>query len=99
MQKWEPQAAVAVVGLASIELWKMWQKSAPTLQDVRTAEPGCISTRQKLLDAEITVGSMALIIGAALAILTHDMTALIMLIVIFAALAFLHHWILAAEQR
>jgi hypothetical protein len=99
MQKWEPQAAVAVVGLAAIELYKLWGSNAPSLADVRTAEPGCISTRQKLLDAEIQVGSMALIIGTVLAVLTRDMTALIVMLVIFAALSFLHHWIMAAESR
>jgi hypothetical protein len=99
MQKWEPQAAVAVVGLAAVELWKLWGANAPSLADVRAAEPGCITTRQKLMDADITVGSMALIIGTALAVLTKDMTALILMLVIFAALSFLHHWIMAAESR
>jgi len=99
MNKWEPQAAVAVVGLAAVELWKLWGSNAPSLAEVRAADPDDLNIRQRLMDSDITVGSMALIIGVALAILTHDMTALIVMIAVFAALSFFHHWIMAAESR
>lgn len=99
MRKWEPEAAVAVVGLAAIELWKLWGNNAPSLAEVRSAAPDDVSIRQRLMDSDITVGSMALIIGVALAILTHDMTALIVMVAIFAALSFFHHWIMAADAR
>lgn len=99
MAKWEPEAAVAVVGLAAIELWKLWGANAPSLAEVRKADPGDVSIAQRLMDSDITVGSMAVIIGVALAILTHDMTALIVMVAIFATLSFFHHWIMAAESR
>lgn len=99
MQKYEPQAAAAVVGLAAFELWKVWGSSAPSLADVRGAEPGDVGIRQRLMDADITVGSLAIIIGVTLAILMRDATALIIMIVIFGALSFFHHWVLAAETR
>lgn len=99
MRKWEAEAAIAVVGLGAVELWKLWNTNAPSLSEVREAAPGDITIRQKLLDADVTVGSMALVIGATLAVLTHDTTALIIMLVIFASLSFLHHWIMAAEPR
>lgn len=99
MKTWETQAAAAVVGLAVFEFWKAWRDNAPSLSEVRSAEPGDVSTRQRLLDADITVGSLALIIGVTFAVLTKDVTVLIILLVIFGALSFFHHWTLDAESR
>ena len=97
--KYEPQAAVAVVGLAAFELWKVWGSNAPSLAAVRAAPPGDDSIRQQLMDADITVGSLAVIIGVTFAILTKDMTALIIMLVMFGTLSFFHHWVLAADPR
>jgi hypothetical protein len=99
VQKYEPQAAAAVVGLAAFELWKVWGNTAPTLADVRTVAPGDDTVRQHLMDADITVGSLAIIIGVTLAILMKDATALIIMMIIFGSLSFFHHWVLAAEPR
>lgn len=99
MQKYEPQAAAAVVGLAAFELWKVWGNTAPSLADVRDVAPGDDTIRQRLMDADITVGSLAIIIGVTLAILMKDATALIIMIIIFGTLSFFHHWVLAAEPR
>ena len=99
MVKWEPTAATAVVGIATYQLWNAWQSAAPSLAELRSAAPGDIGARQKLLDANLTVGSLALVIGVTLAILTRDLTALIIMIVFFATLSMWHNSILAAEPR
>jgi hypothetical protein len=99
MQKYEPQAAAAVVGLAAFELWKVWGNTAPSLADVRGVEPWDNTVRQRLMDADITVGSLAIIIGVTLAILMKDATALIIMMIIFGSLSFFHHWVLNAEAR
>lgn len=99
MAKWEQQTAVAVVGLAGFELWKAWGNTAPTLSECRAVDRDDVALRQRLLDANITVGSLAIIIGVALAILTRDMTALILMMVIFGSLSFFHHWVLTADPR
>lgn len=99
MAKYEPQAAAAVVGLAAFELWKVWGNNAPSLSQVRAAPPGDDTIRQQLMDADITVGSLALIIGGTFAVLTRDMTALIIMLVMFGLLSFFHHWVLAADPR
>jgi hypothetical protein len=99
MQKYEPQAAAAVVGLAAFELWKVWGNTAPSLADVRSAPDFDTTVRQQLMDADITVGSLAIIIGVTLAILMKDATALIIMMIIFGSLSFFHHWVLAAEPR
>lgn len=99
MKVWDESAAVAVVGLAAFELWKAWNTSAPTLAEVREAKFSNINVRQRLVDSDVTVGSLALIIGVALAVMTRDATALVLMLVIFASLSFFHHWVLDAEPR
>jgi hypothetical protein len=95
--KWEQRTAIALVGMAGFQIWDAWNKNAPSLEQVRQAPPKDDMIRQRLMDAEITVGSLALVLGVVFAILTHDMTAMIVMLGIFAALAWLHHWILASQ--
>lgn len=97
--KLEPSVGAMVIGTAAFSLWEAWGRNAPALSDCREAEPDDISTRQALLDADITVGTMALVIGVSFAFLTRDETALLIMLVIFGSLSFLHHWTLAAEPR
>ncbi len=99
MAKWEPGAAATVVGLASFQLYQAWNQNAPSLAECRSAEPGDITVKQKLVDADLTVGSVAIIVGVALAILTRDPTALILLMVIFGTLSLWSNQVLAAESR
>lgn len=99
MKTWEPEIAAAVVGLTTYELWQAWHNNAPTLAQVREASPNDIAIRQRLLDADITVGSLAILIGVTYGILTKDVTALIVLLCVFGALSFFHHWTLDAAAR
>jgi hypothetical protein len=99
VKQWEPQAAAAVVGLAAFELWKAWGDNAPSLSELRKAAPGDIGTAQRLSDANITVGSLALIIGVAFLILTRDFTVLLLLLAIFAALSWFHGSTLNSDPR
>jgi len=99
MKQWEPQAAAAIVGLAAFELWKAWGNNAPSLAELRKAAPGDIATTQQLSDANITVGSLALIIGVAFLILTRDFTVLLLLLAIFFALSWFHGATLNSDPR
>lgn len=99
MKALEPSAAAAVIGIAAFELWKAWGSNAPSLAECRSAAPDDLATRQQLLDANITVGGMAVVIGVSFAVLTRDMTALVLMLVMLGSLSFLHHWTLAAEPR
>lgn len=98
MPSYSHEAAIALVGMAGFQIWNAWNENAPSLQECRKAVPGDDSVRQQMLDAEITVGSLALALGVIFAILTKDITAMIIMLGIFAALAFLHHWILASQS-
>lgn len=93
MQITEPQAAAAVVGFATFEIWKVWIDTAPSISQCRSAGPDDNVIRQQLYDADLTVGTLAVIIGTSFAVLTKNMTVLILLIVMFGALSFLHHYL------
>ena len=95
----EMGAASALIGVAAFEVWKAWNNSAPSISEMRTAEPDDISTRQKLLDAEITVGALVLIVGGTYAGVTRNLSPLLIMVVVLGALAFFHHWILEAQPN
>lgn len=104
MSKYEAPAAVAVIGLAGFQLWDAWNKNAPSLSDCRGAaatpgDPEHVAVKQRLLDADLTVGSLAAIIGVTFAVLTHDLTVLLIMILIFGTLSIWHHSVLSADAR
>lgn len=87
----EQGAAVALVGFCGFQLWDAWNKSAPSLADCRGAGPGDVVIGQQLRDADVTVGSLAVLIGVIMTILTKNATALIVILVMFGGLSFWHH--------
>ena len=93
MATWERGAAAAVVGLACIQLWQAWDGKAPTLDELSTAVPGD-HTHQQLQDATLTVGSLALLVGVSMAILTKDMTVLILMIASYGSLVLWYYAVL-----
>ena len=99
MRQLEPGIAASVIGLAAFPLWQVYEASAPTLAEVRLAPPGDISMRQRMLDADITVGSLAVIVGAAFAVLTKDFTAMILMLVILGTLSFWRRATANADSR
>lgn len=99
MQTYEPTTATAVVGLAAFQLWQAWNSNAPSLAEVRAAEPGDVSVRQQLIDADLLVGGLAVIIGTAIAVMTKDATALLIMLIVFGSLSLWHHSVLAADSR
>lgn len=96
MAKYSTELAVSVVGLAAFQLWQSWRDVAPSFSELRQNHPNDFDVKQRLLDADLSVGSIALLIGVTLAFLTHDATALILMLVIFGSLSLWSHQILAA---
>jgi hypothetical protein len=100
--KYEPAVAAAVVGAAGWQLWSAWNTNAPSLADCRAAPPSSadhLTVKQRLLDADLTVGSLALIIGVTFAVLSRDMSVLLIMVLIFGTLSLWHHQVLAADAR
>jgi len=97
--QWEPAAAAAVVGLAGFQLWQAWNNNAPSLSECRGAHPNDLAVRQRLLDADLTVGTMAVIIGVGMTVLTKDGTALVLMLAVFGMLSLWAHQIMDADAR
>lgn len=97
-------AAAAIVGLCTFQLWTAWNESAPTLADLRGAtndksDLGNTAMRQKLHDAVLTVGSLALVVGIAMGVFTKRADTLILLASTLAILATWYYSILASEPN
>jgi hypothetical protein len=90
-ERLEQGAALALVGFCGFQLWDAWNKTAPSLADCRGAAPGDVVVGQQLMDADVTVGSLAVLIGVIMAILSKNATALIIILVMFGGLSFWHH--------
>lgn len=90
---WEPAAAAAVVGLACYQLAQSYTDRAPSLHDLGKAVRGD-STHQQLLDTDLTIGSIALVVGVAMTVLTKDITAMLLMLFTFGILSLWHHAIL-----
>jgi hypothetical protein len=97
-------AAVAVVGFATITVWESWQKTAPTLAELRgtskdKSDANNVAARQKLYDAELTIGSLVVIAGGSLAIVTKDYRIFALMVATFTLLAVWYHSILAGTPN
>lgn len=65
-------AVIAVVGLSTVEIIKLWQSLAPSLAELRTAEPGNIGNRQRLMDADYMGAGLAVLVGGTCSLLLHS---------------------------
>lgn len=88
------ELALSVAGLAGFQLLQAWNANAPSLRDVRDAQPGDPVLKRQLIDADILVGGTAIILGSTIAILTKDDTALTVMVVMFGTTSLLHHYVL-----
>lgn len=69
---------LAVLGLTTVELVKLWQTTAPSLEDVRAAPPGDMAIQQRLMDANYLGAGLALLIGGTTSMLLKSWLPLIM---------------------
>lgn len=88
--------AIAVAGVAVFSLAELWQRTAPQLADLRGHTPGSIDAKQRLVDADVVVGIVALLGGTFIAVVTKDVTALILILITYGALSLYYHATLAA---
>jgi len=97
--KWEDGLGVAVVGMAVFQIASLWQNTAPELADMRKAPQGDITMKQHLLDADITVGLVTVGASVAIAVMTHNITAMLLMLFTFGVLSWYYHQVLKAEPR
>ena len=90
--------AAAIVGLCTYQLWNAWNDSTPSLTELRAASQYG-PERQKLHDAVLTVGSLALVVGVAMGVFTKRVDTLILLASTLGILATWYYSILASEPN
>lgn len=62
----------ATLGFTTMEMVKLWQNAAPTLEEVRAADPGDIMIEQRFMDANHLVAGIALMVGGAVSWLSKS---------------------------
>ena len=101
---WEPTPIIiaSVASIATFEIWKSYERNAPTLAELRSTIPGSemhLSMRQALLDADLTIGTLALVVAGVFTIQTHDPSMLLLIAAVIGILSLWRHSILNAESR
>lgn len=95
------QAVFTLLGFAIWETHKAYREAAPDLSDLRKCPPGTadyVSHRQSLVDADVTVGLVALGAGLAAAYLTHRIEPLVFVMATLGTVAWYHHSILGSPS-
>jgi len=65
--------ALAGISLAVVTIINIYRDAAPSLEEIRTAEPGSPRESQLILDADMLGGIVVLAIGGGAAILTEKL--------------------------
>ena len=97
MARLESATAATLIGVAGFQLLQAWNNNAPTLAEIRSAHPADDSVRQQLYDADFMVGGIAVVLGVAFALLTHDLTAMLVMLTIFGGVSLWHHSVFNAQ--
>lgn len=93
-----PQLIVGVFGLGALQLASLYEQAAPSLQEMREMEVGDDKGRQHLMDANILIGSYALIISAVAYYATGSVMALLLFTGIVSLAAFWRYMVLYSER-
>lgn len=103
MSRYEQGTAVAVLGFAIFQIADLWNKSAPSLSELREAPTDWrgdgITAQQKLMDADLMVGSVVAIVAVASYMLTKDYVIPLVVLLVFGVLSYWSHQVRAAEPR
>ena len=80
------------------EIWKAYENNAPTLSDLRSAAPGDLAMKQRLIDSDFSIGSIALAIGVLFTVKAKDPSIIFLTIALLAALSWWRYEILEGES-
>lgn len=92
----EPVAAAGLVGVALWQLAEAYRGTAPALGDLRRADRNCVDHRQRLLDADLLVGGLAILAGGAASWLTKSWVPVAIVAVGFAWVSGFHHLVMGS---
>lgn len=92
----ELTAAAGLVGVALWQLADAYQRSAPALGDLRRADANDVDHRQRLLDADLMVGGLALLAGAGASFLSRSWIPFVLIAAGFAWISGWHHAVMGS---
>lgn len=90
---------VAAAGLVGVALWQLaeaYRGTAPSLGELRRADRDCVDHRQRLLDADMLCGGLALLAGGAASWLTRSWIPFAIVGVGFAWVSGWHHLVMGS---
>lgn len=87
--------AVALTGFAVWELFDTYTTLAPTMSELRETSCHDTSARQRLMDADVCVGGIAVLAGSAAAWLSRSWVPLALVTAALAWVSWYHHAALA----
>lgn len=96
MPRMEPLAAAAIVGVALWEMSRAYRETAPPLGTLRRADRDDVDHRQRLLDADLMVGGLALLAGATASWLTRSVVPAAIVAAGFAWVSGWHHLVMGS---
>lgn len=96
MTRMEPVAAAGLVGVALWQLAEAYRDTAPPLGDLRRADRDCVDHRQRLLDADLMVGGLALLAGSAASWLMRSWIPLVIVALGFVWVSGWHHLVMGS---
>jgi len=88
----------SVSALVLFEIWKAYENNAPSIADLRASDKSDLAMRQRLIDSDFTVGSIAIAVGVVFAIKAKDSSLLVIIAALLAALSFWRYEILEGEK-
>lgn len=90
---------VAAAGLVGVALWQLaeaYRGHAPGLGELRRADRDCVDHRQRLLDADLLVGGLAILAGGAASWLTKSWWPILIVGAAFAWVSGFHHLVMGS---
>lgn len=91
-------AATAAAGIVGVALWELhaaYAKTAPSMTELRRTEGAGVDGRQRLRDADLMCGGLAVLAGAAASWLTRSWVPIALVAAGFLWVSGWHHWVLA----
>lgn len=89
---------IAVLGLSTVEIIKLWQSVAPSLEEVRNAEPDDIAIHQRMQDANYLGAGLAALIGGTTSVLLQSWLPIIMALGSVVLFSYWHLMVLRSDD-
>ena len=80
-------------------VWQIYENNVPSIADLRAAAPGDTQMKQRMIDADMSIGSVALAIGLVFAYKAHDPSIVLIIIALLGALSWWRHEILEGDNH